>query len=144
MQWLDFQLDQTQQQTFFIIIKFPIMWYGQTGDHQQEDLTKYDNRPNMKILKNYNHFVFWLLARCCRFLAVSLKFSKSSKLGPFIPQKSTTCVEIIFSSSKKCKNSPQIRIHCNKPLSILLLVVPFITFFSVNAYTSLGVLSIFP
>jgi hypothetical protein len=23
--WLDFQLDQTQQQTFFIIIKFPIM-----------------------------------------------------------------------------------------------------------------------
>jgi hypothetical protein len=26
----------------------------------------------------------------------------------------------------------------------LLLVVPFITFFSVNAYTSLGVLSIFP
>jgi hypothetical protein len=45
MQWLDFQLDQTQQQTFFLFLEFPIMWYSQTGDHQQEDLTKYGYRP---------------------------------------------------------------------------------------------------
>jgi hypothetical protein len=25
------------------------MWYSQTGDHQQEDLTKYGYRPDMKV-----------------------------------------------------------------------------------------------
>jgi hypothetical protein len=71
--------------------------------HQQEDLTKYGNRPDMKGKKKFNHFVFWLLARCCRFLAISLKFSKSGKLGPFIPQKSIHVLKSYFSGQKVAK-----------------------------------------
>jgi len=89
----------TTTNPFFFFLNFQLC---QTGDHQQEDLTKYGYRPDMKV-KNYNHFVFWLLARCCRYPAISLKKFKSGKLGPFIPQKSIHVLKSYFSGQKVAK-----------------------------------------
>lgn len=37
----------------------------QISDHPQEYVTKFDNRPNMKIEKFKNIFIFWLLDATC-------------------------------------------------------------------------------
>ncbi len=56
----------------FIIVEF----YGwtcffsnsscrQISDHPQKKVTKIDNRPNMKVKKFKNIFIFWLLDATC-------------------------------------------------------------------------------
>jgi hypothetical protein len=57
-------------QAFFF---FPPSFFlcSPTGDHSQEDLAKFGNRPEMKVENFKNPFVFWLLAKtCCKILAI--------------------------------------------------------------------------
>jgi hypothetical protein len=44
---------------------------SQTGNHRQEDLAKFDSRPDMMRKYFKNCFIFWLPAArtCCRNLA---------------------------------------------------------------------------
>jgi hypothetical protein len=54
------------------IFFFPLVFLcSPTGDHSQEDLTKFGNRPDMKVENFKNPVVFWLPAKtCCKILAI--------------------------------------------------------------------------
>jgi hypothetical protein len=48
------------------VFSFSILWYNQTGDHQQEELAKIGYRSDMKIKKFQNPF--HILAPCWNLL----------------------------------------------------------------------------
>ncbi len=64
-----------------------ILWCSQSGDHPQEDLAKFDYRPDMKVFKN--PLIFWL-GICWNLLVEIWQFRKNilQKLGLFFPRSS--------------------------------------------------------
>jgi hypothetical protein len=62
---------ESKFQGFLFLFFFPIFWYSQIGDYQQEDLSKFRYMPYVKIEICNNHFTFWQLTRtCCKNLVI--------------------------------------------------------------------------
>jgi hypothetical protein len=85
-----------------------ILWYSQSGNHQETNLAKFGYTLDMKVGKNRILLCFWQPTGTYD-QKISIQEKKNWNLaifGHFFHEKSTLLIEIIFFRSKFGENSP--------------------------------------